>query len=240
MNNYIYILFTRFKIRNLFSSFEPRINIFQLRLNWISVMIILFVPSILWLLKRRIFNLLKKLISILIIEAKLTNYKGFRRRFPLISFSLFRYLLINNFLGLLPHVFTATRHLVFTCAIAFNMWLGLHLYSIIKNLSKFLAHLVPEGTPLILIPFIVLIEFVRTFIRPLTLAVRLTANITAGHLLIELVRDGVIRVPYIIIMITIIGLLILLVLEFAVSLIQRYVFSTLISLDISKVHKENL
>ena len=89
-----------------------------------------------------------------------------------------------------------------------------------------LSHLVPQGTPNVLIMFIVLIELVRNIIRPVTLCVRLTANLIAGHLLISLlgnalVRRGIVFLMFVPVLLTI--------LEMAVSFIQAYVFSLLAS-----------
>jgi len=92
-------------------------------------------------------------------------------------------------------------------------------------LRSFLSHLVPSGTPAALIPLIVLIELVRNFIRPITLSVRLAANIVAGHLLIRLVNRGGLSLGSLTFII--IGGLILFFLEVAVSFIQGYVFRTL-------------
>jgi len=99
------------------------------------------------------------------------------------------------------------------------------------------AHLVPIGTPVVLIPFIVLIERIRTLIRPLTLAIRLSANIIAGHLLLTLLGNQLAGL-------NIIGFIfsteILLVgLEIAVSIIQGYVFVILISLYIRDVREHH-
>jgi len=90
-----------------------------------------------------------------------------------------------------------------------------------------LAHLVPLGTPYVLIPVIVLIELVRNLIRPLTLSVRLAANLVAGHLLITLIRSPLTRVSGVGIGFLIRGLVVLLVLESAVAFIQAYVFRIL-------------
>merc|ERR1711864_31213 len=106
------------------------------------------------------------------------------------------------------------------------------VYSTVKNINFFLSHLVPIGTPYPLIPFMVMIEIIRTVIRPITLSVRLAANIVAGHLLIVLIRSPLVRVRWLVLTLIISGLLLLLTLELAVSFIQAYVFRTLISLYI--------
>lgn len=88
-------------------------------------------------------------------------------------------------------------------------------------------HIIPQGTPAILIPFIVLIETIRNIIRPGTLAVRLTANIIAGHLLITLLRGTGPRISSYFILILVIIQILLLILESAVAIIQSYVIAIL-------------
>jgi F-type H+-transporting ATPase subunit a len=99
------------------------------------------------------------------------------------------------------------------------------------SLYEFLAHLVPFGTPLGLIMLIVLIEVVRVLIRPITLSVRLAANMVAGHLLISLVCIPSLS-SYPVLVGCLIGARVMIILERAVALIQAYVFSTLSSLYI--------
>jgi F-type H+-transporting ATPase subunit a len=103
-----------------------------------------------------------------------------------------------------------------------------------------LAHLVPLGTPPVLMPFIVLIEITRSIIRPLTLSVRLAANIIAGHLLLTLLalRAGGSTLP--IVALIIIALVTLGLLEIAVSLIQSYVFIVLRTLYFNEIDRPKL
>lgn len=98
------------------------------------------------------------------------------------------------------------------------------------------AHLVPQGTPPVLIPFMVCIETIRNVIRPGTLAVRLAANIIAGHLLITLLGNTGPRLSLTILRFLIIGQIALLVLESAVAIIQSYVFAVLRTLYSSEVN----
>merc|ERR1712071_80464 len=79
---------------------------------------------------------------------------------------LFMFIVANNFLGLTPYVFTASRHLRFTLSLALPLWLGRMVYILIKQFNHNIAHLVPLGTPAPLIPVIVLIETVSSIIRP--------------------------------------------------------------------------
>merc|ERR1712050_336847 len=97
------------------------------------------------------------------------------------------------------------------------------------------AHLVPQGTPGLLIPFIVLIETIRNVIRPGTLAVRLAANIIAGHLLLTLLESRAGGLPLTILVILIGAQILLLILESAVAIIQSYVFAVLRTLYASEV-----
>uniref|UniRef100_A0A3Q0RM79 ATP synthase F(0) complex subunit a n=1 Tax=Amphilophus citrinellus TaxID=61819 RepID=A0A3Q0RM79_AMPCI len=96
-----------------------------------------------------------------------------------------------------------------------------------------LGHLLPEGTPVLLIPVLIIIETISLFIRPLALGVRLTANLTAGHLLIQLIATAAsVLLPLIptVALLTAILLLLLTLLEVAVAIIQAYVFVLLLSL----------
>jgi len=123
----------------------------------------------------------------------------------------------------------------FTLTLALPLWLGRIIISIIYQYNSLLAHLVPVGTPTFLIPIIVIIETVRTIIRPLTLSIRLAANIVAGHLLLTLLGSQGPRLNMINLSFLIIGLFILLLLEVAVACIQSYVFTILSSLYLNEL-----
>jgi len=151
------------------------------------------------------------------------------------------FLLISciNFLGLFPYIFTPSSHLVITVRVALPLWLGYIIYSTIYNINFFLSHLVPLGTPVALIPLIVIIEVVRRLIRPITLSVRLAANIVAGHLLMVLIRGPMSLLNFFRFLLILGGLLLLTLLELAVSFIQAYVFRTLTSLYVIEVNSPN-
>lgn len=217
-------------IANLFSSFDPSTS-WNLSLNWLRTILgILFIPSIFWLIPSRYSIIWIKMITTLHKEFKILirnfNLKGR----TLIFISLFTFILINNFLGLFPYIFTRTRHIVITLALALPLWIRFIIFGWLNNTTHILAHLVPQGTPPILIPFIVIIETIRNVIRPGTLAIRLRANIIAGHLLITLLGNTGPIMPIIILNVLIITQLLLLILESAVSIIQSYVFAVLSTL----------
>lgn len=102
-----------------------------------------------------------------------------------------------------------------------------------------LAHLVPMGTPPALIPFIVLIEIVRNVIRPITLSVRLAANMVAGHLLLTLLSSQAIWLPLPYLLVLLAALILLRTLESAVALIQAYVFRVLSALYVRDVNPKS-
>jgi F-type H+-transporting ATPase subunit a len=132
------------------------------------------------------------------------------------------FIAVINFIGLTPYTFTSTSNL----SVTFSISISFYLLCILSFFSaRFLIHLVPLRTPLPLIPLMTVIELISNLIRPLTLSVRLAANIVAGHLLLSLVNNNP---PFSLlgVVILVIGVL-LYILELAVSLIQAYVFSTL-------------
>jgi len=217
-------------IINLFSIFDPSTNILDLSINWLRIFLgILVIPASFWLIPNNIYIFYSKILITLYFEFKTINNNK-NNKIIIIFISLFIFILIRNFIRLFPYIFTRTRHLVLNLSIALPLWLSFILYGWFKKTNYIFTHLVPQGTPIILIPFIVLIETIRNIIRPITLIIRLTANIIAGHLLITLLGNiG----PSIFILLTPILLtiqILLLLLESAVAIIQSYVFSVLITL----------
>nr|YP_010363516.1 ATP synthase F0 subunit 6 [Atkinsoniella tiani]UNZ12617.1 ATP synthase F0 subunit 6 [Atkinsoniella tiani] len=214
---------------NLFSVFDPCTGIFSL--NWISIMIFMFMfPKNFWFLKNKNMIMFNNLLMKLHLELiSLMKYSGM----SLIMLSMFIMILFNNIMGLLPYIFTASSHLVFSISLALPMWMGFMIYGWLNNTNHMFMHLVPTGTPSILMPFMVLIETISNLIRPGSLAVRLTANMIAGHLLMSLLGGNMSNM---ILMIScMIFFIILMMFETAVSLIQSYVFMTLTNLYSSEV-----
>nr|YP_009446479.1 ATP synthase F0 subunit 6 [Phrynosoma blainvillii]ATY40967.1 ATP synthase F0 subunit 6 [Phrynosoma blainvillii] len=138
-----------------------------------------------------------------------------------------------NLLGLLPYTFTPTTQLSMNMALAIPMWLTTVLIGMRNQPTISLGHLLPEGTPTPLIPILIIIETVSLFIRPMALGVRLTANLTAGHLLIQLISTAAfVLMPSMTLTASMAFLVLLLLtgLEIAVAMIQAYVFVLLLSL----------
>nr|YP_008854370.1 ATP synthase F0 subunit 6 [Liobagrus marginatus]AGR34316.1 ATP synthase F0 subunit 6 [Liobagrus marginatus] len=147
--------------------------------------------------------------------------------------SLMIFILTLNVLGLLPYTFTPTTQLSLNMGLAVPLWLATVIIGARNQPTAALGHLLPEGTPVLLIPVLIIIETISLFIRPLALGVRLTANLTAGHLLIQLISTATITLlPTMttVAMFTAALLVLLTLLEIAVAMIQAYVFVLLLSL----------
>nr|AFR24948.1 ATP synthase F0 subunit 6 [Cyclemys fusca] len=154
-------------------------------------------------------------------------------KWSIILTTLMTLLLVTNLLGLLPYTFTPTTQLSMNMGLAIPMWLATVLTGLRNQLTTSLGHLLPEGTPTLLIPVLIIIETISLFIRPLALGVRLTANLTAGHLLIQLTSTAVLALlPTMMTLSLLTGtvLLLLTILELAVAMIQAYVFVLLLCL----------
>jgi len=104
------------------------------------------------------------------------------------------YLIVINFFGLSPYIFTTTVLASTTFTISILLFVAI-IYNILSyNYKNSLVHLVPKSTPLPLMAFLVIIEIIRLIIRPLTLRLRLMANLIAGHLIIRLIRSSILPI----------------------------------------------
>nr|YP_009469774.1 ATP synthase F0 subunit 6 [Eomantis yunnanensis]AVE15778.1 ATP synthase F0 subunit 6 [Eomantis yunnanensis] len=221
---------------NLFSVFDPSSSIMNLPLNWISTFIgLLLIPTSMWLIPSRTSFLWNSITLKLHEEFKIlygTKKKQLTATFLFVS--LFAFIMFNNFMGLFPYIFTSTSHLVMTFSLAFPLWLSFMINGWFNTTNQMFAHMVPQGTPGPLMPFMVLIENISNIIRPGTLAVRLAANMIAGHLLLTLLGGtGSMLATYLIPFLLIVQIL-LLTLESAIAIIQSYVFAILSALYSTK------
>nr|YP_010462922.1 ATP synthase F0 subunit 6 [Epeorus unispinosus]UUJ36775.1 ATP synthase F0 subunit 6 [Epeorus unispinosus] len=222
---------------NLFSVFDPTSSILNLSLNWISTFLgLTLLPAAFWLMPSRYTLLWNKITSTLHQEFSTllgpTGHPGSTFLF----ISLFSMIVFNNFLGLFPYIFTSSSHLTFTLALALPLWLSFMIYGWLNHTQHMFAHLVPQGTPAVLMPFMVCIETISNVIRPGTLAVRLAANMIAGHLLMTLLGNTGPSLSLTLLSFLIIGQIALLILESAVAIIQSYVFAVLSTLYSSEVN----
>jgi F-type H+-transporting ATPase subunit a len=148
--------------------------------------------------------------------------------FPFV-FSLFIFILVLNMLGMVPlmdYSFTVTSHIIVTFAMALFVFLLVTVVGFIKNGIGFLKLFVPSGAPLLLIPLLILIEVISYFIRPVSLSVRLFANMMAGHMMLKVfagfvVALGAFGVAPLLFMVAFTGL------EILVAFLQAFVFAVL-------------
>nr|UKM30540.1 ATP synthase F0 subunit 6 [Acisoma panorpoides] len=222
---------------NLFSVFDPSTSVFSLSINWMSTFIgIMMLPMMFWLIPTRMFILWNMIIKTLHNEFKILLGTNSMNGSTFMFISVFSLILFNNFMGLFPYIFTSTSHLSFTLTLSLPLWISFMIYGWMNNTQHMFAHLVPQGTPAVLMPFMVCIETISNLIRPGTLAVRLAANMIAGHLLMTLLGGTGSSVSYTILSLLIVTQILLLTLESAVSIIQSYVFAVLSTLYSSEVN----
>jgi F-type H+-transporting ATPase subunit a len=155
-----------------------------------------------------------------------------RPYFPVI-FTLFMFVLFSNLLGLIPYSYTTTSQIVVTFALALTIFVGVTLIALVKHGFHFFSFFVPSGAPKALIPFLVIIEVISYFVRPVSLSVRLFANMLAGHTMLKVFAGlavmiasagGVAAAGSVLPLIAIIGLT---GLEVLVAVLQAYVFTIL-------------
>nr|YP_010327171.1 ATP synthase F0 subunit 6 [Dryocoetes hectographus]UJG10832.1 ATP synthase F0 subunit 6 [Dryocoetes hectographus] len=220
---------------NLFSSFDPS-TYPTFSLNWISSILIFSMPSMFWLIPSRWNFMWIMLISLMHKEFKILIKNPVNKGSTLLFSSLFTFIMMNNFMGLFPYIFTSSSHMTFTLALSIPLWMSFMIYGWINNMTHMFAHLVPQGAPSVLLPFLVIIETTSNIIRPGTLAIRLTANMIAGHLLLTLMGNSGNSLSPHLLPILITAQILLLTLESAVAMIQAYVFSILTTLYSSEVN----
>ena len=154
--------------------------------------------------------------------------------FPFI-YTLFIFVLINNLIGLIPYSFASTSHFVLTFALSFTIVLGATILGFQKHGLKFFSLLVPAGCPIALLPILVLIELVSYLARNISLGLRLAANITAGHMLLNILSGFVYNIMnagilyFILAMIPLAFIIAFSGLELGIALIQAQVFVVLTS-----------
>ena len=153
--------------------------------------------------------------------------------FPFI-FTLFMFIAIMNMFGVVPYAFSVTSHMVITFGLSLSIFLGCVILGLINFRSQFFAMFMPNGSPLGMAPFLVIVEIISFVARALSLGLRLAANITAGHLLLAIISGfawtmlaaggilSVVHVLPLIVIFAIVGL------ELSIAFLQAYVFTVLL------------
>lgn len=222
---------------DIFSRFDPGFYSFSggyiIILFWVLSIIILrlFIVRF-WVIPNRNSIIVNLLIRFIFSQSSRTiggQLKGFNS----LLVSLFILIIIVNFVGLIPYIFSVSSHLVFRLSFGLPIWIRIIISRIIAYFSSFLAHLLPGGAPGWLNPFLVLVETVRIMVRPITLSFRLAANIRAGHIVLTLIGVYASRAFFNSILnfsILIIIQLFYIIFEIGICLIQSYIFCLLASL----------
>jgi len=158
--------------------------------------------------------------------------------FPFV-FSLFMFVLVANMFGMVPFFFAATSHIIITFALALLVFIVVIVYGFYKNGLKFLKLFVPSGVPGYVLPIVVPIEFVSFLSRPISLSVRLFANILAGHITLKVFAGFVVTLGglgflgWLGALLPLVMTIALTALEFLVAALQAYVFAVLTSMYIN-------
>nr|AGO28121.1 ATP synthase F0 subunit 6 [Polytoxus fuscovittatus] len=221
---------------NLFSCFDPATSL-NLSLNWMSIMFFtMFMSSMFWFMPSRQLYFNFMIISKL--NKELSMILSWKNKFLIMFSSILFFILCNNLMGLLPYIFTASSHLLFTLTLSMPLWLTFMIYGWMNKTNNMFLHLIPVGTPTILMPFMACIESISNMMRPISLAVRLMANMTAGHLLMSLLGNNSMNNMSIIYLLVLIQMMLMLF-ELAVAFIQSYVFTILSTLYLNEINYEN-
>jgi len=179
----------------------------------------LLVPSKIQMITEMSYSFVAKMIN----DTAGSNAKPF---FPFI-FSLFMFVLFCNMIGMLPYSFTVTSHIIVTFMLAAIIFIGVTIIGFIKHGIKYLELFVPKGVPIILLPLIIVIEIISYLSRPVSLSVRLFANMMAGHTMLKVFGGFVISLGLLGGWLPLSFSVALIGLEILVAFLQAYVFAIL-------------
>jgi len=153
-------------------------------------------------------------------------HENARTYFPFVL-TLFLFILFCNVLGLVPYAFTVTSHIIITLALALTVFIGATIIGFIRNGPGYLKLFTPSGVPAALLPLVVVIEIVSYFIRPLSLSIRLFANMMAGHMMLKVMAGFVVMLGVLAGWLPLVTMVAIYALEFLVAALQAYVFALL-------------
>ena len=152
--------------------------------------------------------------------------KGGKSYFPFI-FTLFLFILFGNVLGMVPYNFTFTSHIIVTFGLAGFIFIGVTLIGIIKHGFNFLKFFVPSGVPVALLPILIPIELISYFVRPVSLSLRLFANMMAGHTMLKVFASFIVLLGLIGGWAPLALVVVLTGFEIMIAVLQAYVFTIL-------------
>lgn len=149
-----------------------------------------------------------------------------RPYFPYV-FSLFMFVLMCNLVGMVPYQFTATSHIAVTFTLALMVFVGVTLIALFKHGLHFFGYFLPKGTPLWLAPVIYCIEVISYLARPISLSVRLMANMFAGHLVMKIIAGFILMLGIVGGIVPLFFVVFLTGFEIVIAILQAYVFTVL-------------
>ncbi len=190
----------------------------------------LMIPSRLQVIAESVYNFINNMIE------DSVGAEG-RKFFPLI-FTLFTFILLCNGLGMTPYSFTATSQVVVTLSLAMIAFLTITVFAIVRNgIGGFFHMFLPSGVPAFMAPVIFVIEFFSFLIRPVTLSVRLFANMVAGHVLLKVVAGFIISLGVIFGTLPFLFSVVMTGFELFVAVLQAYIFAILVCAYIAETTK---
>ncbi len=190
---------------------------------WLGMRRSSFIPGKLQSLVEMIFGFINSLVE--------ENIGAKGLPFLPLVFSLFTFILFGNLFGMLPYAYTFTSQIILTFALAMVVFLTITLFGFIKHGFHFFSYFLPQGTPLFMAPLLFVIEIISFLSRPVSLSIRLFANMMAGHTMLKVFSMFTISLG-IFGFSTIIATMVLIGFEFMVAFLQAYVFSVLTCLYI--------
>ena len=192
----------------------------------------LLIPSKSQVLAESLFNFINNII-------KETIGEEGKKFFPLI-FSIFLFIFMCNALGLAPYSFTSTSQIAVNFALALIAFFTITIYAIIRNgFFGFLHMFLPSGVPLLISPLIFILELISFLIRPITLSVRLFANMVAGHVLLKVIAGFIVSMGVIFGTIPLLFSVAMIGFEFFVAGLQAYIFAILVATYLGETTKEH-
>uniref|UniRef100_UPI0030E027DB ATP synthase F0 subunit 6 n=1 Tax=Micronephthys minuta TaxID=1037237 RepID=UPI0030E027DB len=221
---------------DIFSSFDPQTNsMYSMSpmVFWgLTGLTLLMTHATFWVKPNHNFWAIHMPLNLMHEQATRT-FGNHLKGFSFLISSLFLFLITTNLLGLIPYVFSASSHLLMSLTLGLPLWFSLIMTSVTWSPSSFAAHLLPAGAPSWLNPFLVLIETISTCLRPITLSVRLAANMSAGHIVLGLMAiymSSSLFNPSWSLVLLLITQIFYTLFEVGICLIQAYIFCLLLTL----------
>ena len=186
------------------------------------------VPSRMQLISELCYNFIAQLLN------DTVGYQG-KKYFPFV-FSIFMFVLIGNMVGMIPYQFTFTSHIIVTFALATVVFIGVTILGFVNHGIRFFTFFYIPGVPFYMHPLLIPIEVISYLSRPISLSVRLFANMLAGHTLLKVFAGFVVSMPFFTGVLPLTFIVALTGLEILIAFLQAYVFAILTCLYINDAY----